>query len=337
MGDRLQISLILALGFCTPLLMLKDKRSSIFGLVLVLAYVLTIRLSPPQLDMINYFNYLAADNVLACVASPYYWREPLFWCGAPVVYQLLSVLGAESLTFVLIDALLVVLCFRYIKGYRHRGVILFLLVLSLPSFLGINNIYRQWIAMMLIIPALVCLLQGRSFASIGWLFVSGLAHNISFVLFVIVLFIVFTKRFTLIQKYLSFIVFATLVLSVLSEAISQKAGEFSTGLNVAPALAFIVFILSLLCYRPLGQVIGRVNSTILMAYLVVVDIFVLIMVSPGVSERVSLFLIFFYMISFLLVGRVKPVKLFYLCFFLLNFGVIMASPSTRAIAFNSFS
>jgi hypothetical protein len=333
----MQTSLLCALGLFGPILMLKSRVGSLSGLVLVVVYLFLVRLSLPQLDMIHYSNYLLGSEGLACVANPYYWREPLFWCGAPILHQLLAALGAEGLTFLLIDMSLVVLSFRLLKGYENRGIILFLLVFSLPSFLGINNIYRQWIAMMLFIPVLVYFLEGRFLVSAGWCLVACLAHNSSFILFAIIFFIALVRRFSLAQIYLLFTVFITLILSILSGAVGQKAGEFSTGLNVAPALAFIVFILSILCYKPISRLVGPIYSRILVIYLVTVDIFLLITVSSGASERISLHLIFFYMAAFLLTARVKPAKIFYLGFFLLNFAVILASPSTRGIAFNYFT
>lgn len=336
-GNSVQASLLLAFGCFIPLLALKNRNSSVFGLVVVLIYFLLIRLSPPQLDMIHYLKFLETNVIFSCMANPYYWREPLFWCGAPVVYHYLAPLGVERMTFLLIDVSLVALCFHKLKEHKNRGIILFLLILSLPSFLGINNIYRQWIAMMLVIPALICFLDGRNVASIGWLLLSSLAHNTSLILVAIVLFFILVRRLTPVQKYLLFAIFLFLVLLPLSAVIKQKSGEFMTGLNFAPLLTFIVCTLSIVCYRPIGRIIGLTNSGILSIYISVVTVAVYLSVSSGASERLSFYFIFFYMAAFLILGRVRPTKVFYFLYFLLNFTSIFGSPSTRAIAFNYFT
>ena len=332
----MQDSLIFALACFIPVLMTRERYSSLLGLVVVLIYLFLIRSSPPQLDMIHYDNYLSSGNVLACFASPYYLREPLFWCGAPVIYQLMAYVGYESLSWSVIDILVVMLVFRSLQKVDNRGIILFLLLLSLPSFLGVNNIYRQWIAMMLFIPAIVCFFDRRVFASMGWLLVSSLIHNTTLILVPIVVFLIFVRRLSLGLTCILFTLVATLVMLMLSSSISQKAGEFHTGLNVAPVLTFVVCVLSIVCYRPIAGVIGSINSGLIVCYISAVSIYVFIVASSGASERFSYFFMFFFMAVFFIYGKIRPVKIFYLFFFTVNIIAILSAPSTRAIAFNYF-
>jgi hypothetical protein len=332
-----QNSLILALASIVPILLIRKRYRQFLGLIVVLFYLFLIRSSPPQLDMINYNNYLLNGNVSTCCTSMYYLREPLFWCGIPVIYQLLTYVGYESMSWWVVDVLVIMLVFRSLKEFKNRGVILFLLTLSLPSFLGVNNIYRQWIAMMLFIPAIVCFLDKRGLASIGWLLVSSLCHNSTLIFFPIIFFLISTHRLSLVARCFLFPLLSTLVIFMIFPAISEKSGQFQTGLNVAPALTSIVCLLAIVCYRPIAGVIGFINSGIFVCYISFVSIFVFALSSSGVSERLSYYFIFTFMVLFFLYKRLLSKKLFYFGFFTVNIVVILSTSSTQKIAFNYFN
>lgn len=117
----------------------------------VIGYLVAARYSPFDADMITYAQTLERP-VVAMLVSTYYLREWAYWITSGLIYQLTN---SAQLTFLIFDflALLALMRARKHLGLPHYFVGLMFVLFS--SVLGVQNIYRQFLASCFLLLAIV--------------------------------------------------------------------------------------------------------------------------------------------------------------------------------------
>lgn len=122
-----------------------------FIVVAVVAYLVAARLSPLDADMITYEQALQRP-LGAMLINPYYLREWAYWIVSGLVHQLTE---STRLTFLLFDLLALYAVARARNHLQLPHYFVGLMFILFSSVLGVQNIYRQFLASCLLLLAIV--------------------------------------------------------------------------------------------------------------------------------------------------------------------------------------
>lgn len=162
--------------------------------LLLMGFSVVVRANP-QIDIIEYYDSIGVplEQVLHRSSRV---RELSFWGLSSVLY---SLLGSARLVFHVWDAMV----FLIILSVRRRLSLGWYFVpfffVAFPSVLGFQNIYRQFLATLLIINAASYCLAAKKqkhwvLSCLFFLLFAGTVHWSSAALFPIVLFLLFSER-----------------------------------------------------------------------------------------------------------------------------------------------
>lgn len=150
-----------------------DLYVNAFTFVTLLSFSFTVRLSGFDADMGNYEQYLSYNSF-----SIYYLKEPIYWLGSRVLYDLTD---SAEFVFIFYDIIFFILIIVVRTKLQLPKYFPFLLVLFFPTVLGMQNVFRQFIAsgFLLLLFSQVIASQKLSLRCMTFLF-AGLSHNVSF-------------------------------------------------------------------------------------------------------------------------------------------------------------
>jgi hypothetical protein len=197
---------------------------------LYVVFLVIIRNSGFDTDIQAYSEYMH-------YFSFYMIREFVFY---GIMYQLYNLLENEILTFLIVDIIFFILLLINIKQLNSDKVnssfiLLSLVTLSFPFIMGIENIYRQLLASLLVLFA-YNIRKKNEFYSNAFFLISLFFHN-SMILFFPLL--VLVKFFTLNLKSRLFITLLFLIIEIifitglLQGIITGGKSNVSTGLNLS--------------------------------------------------------------------------------------------------------
>lgn len=165
--------LSLALLFCLRNTLIPNRVVFLFFFLSVgISLSVVIRSVGYDSDIETYDQALRSESL-----SFYYWREPFFWIGARAVFQ---ITGSSIATFVLFDTAAILMVALGLHILRAPQYAFFAFLLFFPVVLGMQNVYRQWLAesaFLLAFALAIC--QNRG--SYLWSIVALLAHNAAIV------------------------------------------------------------------------------------------------------------------------------------------------------------
>ena len=124
----------------------KHQRVGIFFLLLT---YLAISRVDPEGDINTYYDAMQSWNF-----SLYYAVEPVIWFGQQSVY---AFLGSQRITFLIFDAIFLLLLNQIRSKADLSNYFLVAAFLSLPLFLGHQNVYRQLFSMIFITLSILSL------------------------------------------------------------------------------------------------------------------------------------------------------------------------------------
>ena len=163
------------------LALLSKRKEAIYVWMIAYAlYTVVSRLKPPISDIVNYATAMAEWPPPLTL---YMLREPVVWIGAALLRRLT---GNEIITFLTIDAIVIVIVLRAVRVSQDHGAHLLPLVPTLITsyvfLLGQQNVLRQHVALSLLLWA--TLTGFRTYTRPAILLVlSILSHNAAVVLF----------------------------------------------------------------------------------------------------------------------------------------------------------
>ncbi len=172
----LELFWYLALILLCAVLMLSKQNHKFYGFIVFLAlliYSLIVRFSGFDVDFRQYSMALEG-KALNTFFQFYSAREWLYWASASLLY---SVVKSKEITFTLIDLVLIALVFKIRKNFDLPYYFILLFFIFFPSVMGMQNIYRQFIA-----TVLICLAISLKTKKIKWLVLCSAVfiHNFSF-------------------------------------------------------------------------------------------------------------------------------------------------------------
>lgn len=222
---------------------LLSKRDEIF-LYVLLAFLIFIVRSNYDVDIQNY-----ATSMQKIRQSFYYLREPIIWQGQAYLY---AIFRSTFLVFLVFDAIASFLTVVALKKFRLPRYAYYLVFIFFPFVLGMQNIYRQWFASVLLLWAfsIVCT-QPRFFRLGGalrllaiWL-LAFLSHNMSAAF----LPIIFIRCRSLFEKSIF------IVSCFISAAAIYYGGATKSSAATGSALEWIYFLL--LCILTTAVIVAK--------------------------------------------------------------------------------
>lgn len=175
--------------------------------------------------------------------SVYYLREPLFWVGSKLLF---SYLGSERVVIFFYDFLFCFVLYKAVKKVSDVNVF-FILLISFPVFLGLENVYRQVLGFPFSFLFIFYCVRARLLYSVFYLLLASLFHNSYIVLAPMLVFCIprISIGIRLLVVLLSFGCAAIFMMYWgFSVDMIEKSSAQSTGLNLEFLYAIIIFLLS---------------------------------------------------------------------------------------------
>ena len=258
-------------------------------------------------------NYAAAMEYSSL--GLYYIKEPIVWLGQRYLF---NVFENTYIVFVIFDILSGIILFSALRRLQTPQYVYFAILLFFPFVLGMQNVYRQWLASIIFLYAFSFLFSKKSQwkAYLAFL-VAVLSHNVA----AIFLPILFINHPNLRGRLLYFL---ALFVSFLGIYIgSSTKSSASTGQNLTAAYLALLLIF-LFLYLVLDR--GLIKSASMLGYnlllgIIIITAFSSIILSSAGSERVAMFALtaFFPVLANKLEDRLKHRVLARACYLFFGF------------------
>lgn len=283
----MELALYLATVFLSLIFSVKRKlvisNYSFFLFFLFWAVLssVVIRSSGFDTDIINYSRAMSESSF-----SFYSLREPVVWIGQRLAYNLLE---SEILVFILFDIIAFLIIYRAFRNFNLPQYAFFSILCFFPFILGVQNVYRQWFSVALILLSFSYL--NRSFIKRYFYFLAaGLSHNVAG-LFLASFLTASNKRA---EKIFGFIYL--LIMPLIISLASDTKSSANTGQNLVVAylaLLFLVSIFVIASSRFKIKLFEKSRYTILATSLYSVLLSALILTSTG-AERTAMYCLILY-------------------------------------------
>ena len=300
------------------------KNSTIFFLIWYMVYCslsLVVRYKFDS-DIITYANRMDGSSL-----AIYYIREPVVWLGHRFIFELTK----DAFTvFVFFDVILGIILFKALRNFNVPQYAFFSVLVFFPFVLGMQNVYRQWVANIFFLYCFSFLWNQRKNVKAYTFFVfSVLSHNIALI-FIPLLFIKHRKRFGSLVFLLSF-VFSFIVIYIGSQIKSPA----STGSDLSLLYLFLqLFFLFLVLLLDKGVFlrIRKLEYKLLLS-LFIITFMATLLLSSAYIERVSMFclIVTYPFLINLFEERIKPKVIIRIIFVILGFVPILFTSVSRFI------
>lgn len=150
------------------------QNSSIFFLFWLLIYVVFVLIVRSKFDSdINTY----ANSMSLSTFDFYYFREPVVWLGQRYLFGFIK---SEFWVFVSFDVIIGYFLFQALDRFKVPQYAYFSILIFFPFVLGMQNVYRQWVAMVLFLYSFSILWGGAGGVK-SWAFfvISTASHNVS--------------------------------------------------------------------------------------------------------------------------------------------------------------
>lgn len=285
----------------------RNSSSKIFFSLTFLSYsalIFIVRNSGFDNDIEVYSESMAYDYI-----SFYYLREPVVWFLQRFIF---NIINDPICVFYISDMLLFLMLF---SAYRRIGVpryAYFSIILFVPFFLGFQNVYRQFAAMIFLVYAVSFI--GKSNLIRMILFsLSFLSHNSGAIFFQLMFIKVRNVYFLL----LSFVGYLIIPLILYFGADYKSKSSTGLSLEIIYILSLFLLLLIYLIFYDFKIKINDFYFPILIncLYICVLSVFFL---SSASSERISMFALFImYPYICILIENIKPLKLYFRVMFVI--------------------
>lgn len=221
---------LVGLFFCVR--QIKSERLfSLLSFMLLAIYSIITRYSGFDIDMNAYSGELESP-----ILSVYYLKEPVYWITSRYLYKLTE---SPEITFIIYDLVSFILILKARKNMKLPQYFVFLYILFFPSVMGLNNVYRQYLAHSIFIYfTSLTMINAGFFKKSFFILLSMLTHNVS-ALFTPLFFMINKKKYISISS----IFVSVCILLLLPFALSTKSESDTGTLNAEVYLVVIFFIL----------------------------------------------------------------------------------------------
>lgn len=224
-----------------------------------------------------------ADSMSYSSLSIYYLREPIVWLGQRWLFVYFQ---SHYIVFFIYDILTGVLLFKAFAKFRVPKYAYFGMLTFFPFILGMQNIYRQWIASVVLLYAFSFVWERKlSYRAYVLFLFSCLTHNAA-AIFVPMLFLNSNKKIGKLFWIVSFFIsFAGIYFG------GEVKSSANTGANLSVAYLILLFIVILVVVA-LDK--GKIRQIRKVEYKLILGLFLLslfstLILSSAGSERISMF------------------------------------------------
>ena len=257
----------------------KYHSNSFLLLIFVLTcYSIVVRTSGWDTDFYITYAPSLKTNPLYLFTKFYYIREIVYWLSTTMIYQ---VVRNEIVSFVLIDMFSFYLIIRAARRLELPEYSIILFILFFPALLGIQNIYRQYLAVTVLFYAMTMTSKRRFLLFVA----AALIHNATS-LFLPILFIAnnVTKRnmFLFMSSAASILVLLPIVAGSKSEASHGIDLTVFYGLLILFILGFFIVSNRMILRRP------DFNYFWILAYLSSIVLTGVILLAESQAERIAM-------------------------------------------------
>jgi hypothetical protein len=231
-------------------------------------------------DIVTYASSMDSSSLLL-----YYLKEPVVWLGQRYLYY---VLDSSYLVFLIFDSIVALFLYAALRRISAPQYLYFSILLFFPFVLGMQNVYRQWVACILFLYSFSVVITGGSRTkSYAVFLLSVLSHNVAGI-FLPLLFILKRKPLGVLVFYMAMLIS---VLGIYLGADTKSSPDTGANLSVAYIAMMVTFIV---LFVALDKGIISKNSALtyklqLIFLTIVVTSFLVL--SSGGAERVSMFAI----------------------------------------------
>lgn len=254
----------------------KTKKTTYGIMFLLVVYSFIVRFSGFDADMVNYAEKLRYVNFN--VFHIYFIKEWFYWYFSSFLYMILSV---EELVFVFYDILFYILVYKVIDRYKLPLYVWLLYVLFFPSLMGMQNVFRQFIATSFLLYAIHLFDNKKNKLKYLMFTLAGFTHNLAF-LFFPMLFVNKKNKFLLIISSVSVLVLLPLA--------SRSKSISSTGADLT--VLYLIVAVIILCYLVLSsKFVLRgvlVKNYYLVLYIITLVFFSINALGQSQAERVGM-------------------------------------------------
>lgn len=215
--------------------------------------------------------------------SIYYIREPVFWLGQRYLFEYIN---NSYIVFVVYDVVAGIVLFKAFSNLKVPRYAYFGILIFFPFILGMQNIYRQWLASIIFLYSFSLVWkEDFSLKPYATFLLSCLTHNVAAIFFPLLL----IKNKNPILKFFwlpSFIIsFAGVYLG------AEEKSSADTGDNLS--MAYLLLLLTLF-FLTIALDKGKILQKRIFEYKLIFSLFILalmatINLSSAGSERVSMF------------------------------------------------
>lgn len=255
-----------------------DKLFSLISFILFFCYSIITRYAGFDVDMETYSLELKNNTY-----SFYYLREPIYWLTSRYLYKLTN---SPEITFILLDALAIILIIKARSNLKLPQYFIFLYFLFFPSIMGMNNVYRQYLSYSFFIYFIsLFYVQSSNLKKIIYLLLSILTHNSS-ALFSPLYFVLRSKSAPSIKS----MVLSVSVVAALPLFLSTKS-DLDTGLLRSEIYLLAILAFAIFYIYSYNFIINSTSGNffyyfIFSIFLVSISIFLM---GSGQSKRVGMF------------------------------------------------
>lgn len=252
--------------------------------------ILTVRLDP-QSDILNYNAAMSSSSF-----SFYFLREPISWFSMRLIYLITK---SSYWSFVIIDLILFYFLFQSLRRLRVPSYGFFSILTFFPFILGFQNVYRQFIAEILMLFVISLIFSGSRKRWIFWILSLG-AHNVAGI-FGFINFLNLKNRFA---KFFYFFSLSSLPVVLIVGMDSKSKAETGANMSliyIALQIIILVFVLGIRHFKISKQ--NKFQVILLLSFVWLSSISSIIL-SSAISERISMFsLILYYPILLKMVDK----------------------------------
>jgi hypothetical protein len=313
----MELTAYLLVAFLSFFFSVKRKvvtNSSIFFFVWFSTYfalILIVR-NKFDVDINTYANSMSFSSL-----KMYYLKEPVVWLGQRYLFGFTQ---DSHLVFVIFDVILGLVLYESLARFRVPQYAYFSFLIFFPFILGIQNVYRQWVATIIFLYCFSFVWSGNGGIKAYVLFAfSFLSHNVA-AIFVPLLFI--NKR-GLFGKLLWYSSFLISFIGIVVGADTKSSAETGADLSEVYLLLLIFFLMLIpLLDRGVIRKAKNLEYRLFFGLFILAVCATLVLSSTG-AERVSMFCM---MISYPILVNILEERFKQKIYLRLSFSVLGFAP-----------
>lgn len=241
-----------------------------------LVYSIIVRYSGYEIDFyMSYAPGMKSDSV-----AFYYIKEPVYWFASRFLYKITHI---HQVVFIIIDLFCFSLLLYVQKSLRLPKYFPFLFLGFFPVLLGMQNVYRQFIASFFLLMTLASVLEGEGYKkNLSFLF-AILSHGSS-ILLLPLLFIRAHKVRKIGVMFYGAVLFIFLLVTLKLNNKQFETGEVNAFMYLI--ITLIVYFFYIFSVKKITN--DRVVDFIIVSYVTMLIFLVTIVASGGVVKRIGM-------------------------------------------------